>query len=216
MNTRERYQAFVKYLQTAPAASKTELIYATPFQLLVAMVLGAQCTDKRVNSCTPLLFARFPTAGHLAKASFNRVLACIKPISYSKKKTRFLIEMAHQLATSFQHKIPSSVAALQTLPGVGRKTANALVAILYNQPIIAVDTHVFRVAKRTGLASCLAKTPLMVEKELMAHLPIQYIPIANRWIVLHGRYICKARKPQCEQCSLTTFCAYYQDNQHEI
>lgn len=216
MDIKERYQAFGRYLQTAPAVAKTELLYATPFQLLVAMVLGAHCTDKRVNSCTPLLFKAFPTADHLAKASFNKVWAYIKSISYARKKTRFLIQMAHQIATVFQHQIPASVTVLQTLPGVGRKTANAIVAILYNKPTLAVDTHVFRVAKRTGLASCMAKTPLMVEKELMAQLPVRYIPIANRWIVLHGRYICTARKPQCARCPLTHFCLYCQNDQYKI
>ncbi len=211
MDTKERYQTFVKYLRTAPAVSKTELVYATPFQLLVAMVLGAQCTEKRVNSCTPMLFKVFPTAYDLAKASFNQVSEYIKSISYSKKKSRYLIQMAHQITTLFHNKIPSSVRMLQTLPGVGRKTANAIVAVLYNKPTIAVDTHVFRVAKRTGLASYLATTPLMVEKELMEYLPIKYIRIANRWMVLHGRYTCKASKPQCQKCPLNTFCAYYQN-----
>ncbi|TDG93366.1 endonuclease III [Cardinium endosymbiont of Culicoides punctatus] len=215
-NTTKRYQAFIKHLRKEPAQRKTELVYNTPFQLLVAVILSAQCTDKRVNLCTPALFSLFPTASLLSKASFDAVFDCIKSISYPRNKTNFLIETAKRLVTTFNETIPSSVEALQTLPGVGRKTAHVIASILYNKPTLAVDTHVFRVAKRIGLAPQSATTPLMVEKELMAHLPIKYIQSANQWILLHGRYICIARKPKCNACPITDFCDYFQNNPYAV
>ncbi|WP_339043964.1 endonuclease III [Cardinium endosymbiont of Tipula unca] len=216
MNKKKRYQAFIAHLLTEPAPRKTELIYDTPFQLLVAVILSAQCTDKRVNICTPSLFALFPTASLLAKASFEEVFDCIKSISYPRNKTNFLIETAKRLVATFQEIIPSSVVALQTLPGVGRKTAHVIASILYNEPTLAVDTHVFRVSKRIGLASHSARPPLMVERELMAGLPVEYVQIANQWILLHGRYTCTARKPKCDQCAITNLCDYFQNNQYAI
>lgn len=217
MNKKKRYQAFIEHLLTEPVAPrKTELIYDTPFQLLVAVILSAQCTDKRVNLCTPPLFSLFPTASLLAKASFDEVFDCIKSISFPRNKTNFLIETAKRLVTTFKEIIPSSVVALQTLPGVGRKTAHVMVSILYNKPTLAVDTHVFRVSKRIGLVSQSARTPLMVERELMADLSVEYIQTANQWILLHGRYTCTARKPKCDQCAITDFCDYFQNNQHAI
>lgn len=217
MNKQKRYQAFIEHLLTEPAASrKTELIYDTPFQLLVAVILSAQCTDKRVNLCTPSLFSLFPTASLLAKASFDEVFDCIKSISYPRNKTNFLIETAKRLVTTFKEIIPSSVVALQTLPGVGRKTAHVMASILYNKPTLAVDTHVFRASKRIGLVSHSARTPLMVERELMEALPVEYVQTANQWILLHGRYTCTARKPKCDQCAITEFCDYFQNNQYAI
>ncbi len=213
MDTKERYQAFTHYLQTVPTPLQTELRYNSPFQLLVAVVLSAQCTDKRVNLCTPSLFASFPTARALAEASFEDVFNHIKSISYPKNKTNFLLGTAARLVNEFHEHIPNSVTALQTFPGVGRKTAHVIASILYNQPTLAVDTHVFRVAKRIGLASVGCKTPLMVERALMEQLPLEQVQLANQWILLHGRYICTARKPQCIACPITHFCAYFKENQ---
>ena len=216
MDVKTRYQSFLNHLRSAPALRKTELIYHTPFQLLIAVILSAQCTDKRINLCTPALFQAFPTPEKLSQASFSAVIACIKSITYPKSKTTYLLETARLLVNEFQGVVPDSIAALQTLPGVGRKTAHVVASILYDQPVIGVDTHLFRVAKRIGLASSASKTPFKVEQELMRYLPIEQVQAANQWMLLHGRYICVARNPRCHQCTITNFCNYFQSNQHEI
>lgn len=216
MNTKERYKNFTNFLLEAPLPRTTELVYHTPFQLLMAVILSAQCTDQRVNLCTPALFAAFPTAEDLAKASFDQIFYYIKSISYPKNKTKFILGTAQKLITEFQGIIPKSAEKLQTLPGVGRKTAHVILSILYNQPKMAVDTHVFRVSKRIGLACPQANTPLKVEKALMKNLSIDHVQIANQWLLLHGRHICLARKPLCQQCPITRFCNFFQKHKNTL
>lgn len=216
MDAQERYKLFMQHLQEVPDPVPTELVYDTPFQLLVAVILSAQCTDKRVNLCTPELFAAFPTARALKEATFDAVFERIKSISYPRSKTHFLLGTAALLVDRFQECVPASVTDLLSLPGVGRKTAHVLASILYDQPTLAVDTHVFRVAKRMGLASSGCTTPYSVERALTTQLPLEQVTRANRWLLLHGRYVCTARKPQCTTCPVAHFCSYFQKNQHEI
>ena len=212
MQKKERFKAFIDYfLQNKPEPS-TELQYQNPYELLVAVILSAQCTDKRVNQVTPALFKAFPTPEALAASHFDEVYPYIKSISYPNNKTKHLLGMAKMLIEDFDSKIPETVEDLQKLPGVGRKTANVISSVIYNQPTMAVDTHVFRVSKRLGLVSQDAKTPLEVEKQLVQHIPELYIPRAHHWLILHGRYVCIARKPKCEVCALTYFCRYYEKN----
>ncbi len=209
MTKEKRYQAFIAHFTQHHPEPVTELKYKDPFQLLVAVILSAQCTDKRVNMATPALFEAFPTPARMASSSFEEVFPYIKSISYPNNKTKHLIKMATMVVEKFGQKIPEQVEDLQKLPGVGRKTAHVVAAVLYNQPTLAVDTHVLRVSKRLGLVEESATTPLAVEKQLMQHLPTQYIGKAHHWLILHGRYICLARKPQCNVCPLTSFCRYY-------
>ena len=209
MIKRTRYKAFLDHFTNQQLPIPTELNYGTPFQLLVAVILSAQCTDQRVNSVTPALFSRFPSPRVLGESTFGDVFPYVKSISYPNNKTKHIIGAAKMLVTHFNGIIPEDEIILQKLPGVGRKTAHVLAAVLYNKPTLAVDTHVFRVAKRLGLAKPQAATPLAVEKELTQHIPKKHIVYVNQWLVLHGRYICKARKPQCDRCPLTSFCAYY-------
>ena len=212
MQKKERFKAFIDYfLQNKPEPS-TELQYQNPYELLVAVILSAQCTDKRVNQVTPVLFKAFPTPEALAASHFDEVYPYIKSISYPNNKTKHLLGMAKMLVADFDAKVPETVEDLQKLPGVGRKTANVISSVIYNQPTMAVDTHVFRVSKRLGLVSQDAKTPLEVEKQLVQHIPEPYIPKAHHWLILHGRYVCIARKPKCEVCALTYFCRYYEKN----
>jgi len=212
MQKKERFKAFIDYfLQNKPEPS-TELQYHNPYELLVAVILSAQCTDKRVNQVTPVFFKAFPTAEALAVSHFDEVFPYIKSISYPNNKTKHLLGMAKMLVKDFDAKVPETVDDLQKLPGVGRKTANVISSVVYNQPTMAVDTHVFRVSKRLGLVSQKAKTPLEVEKQLVQHIPEAYIPKAHHWLILHGRYVCIARKPKCEVCELTHFCRYYEKN----
>jgi endonuclease-3 len=212
MQKKERFKAFIDYfLQNKPEPS-TELQYQNPYVLLVAVILSAQCTDKRVNQVAPALFKAFPTPEALAASHFDEVYPYIKSISYPNNKTKHLLGMAKMLVEDFDGKIPETVEDLQKLPGVGRKTANVISSVIYNQPTMAVDTHVFRVSKRLGLVSQNAKTPLEVEKQLVQHIPEQHIPKAHHWLILHGRYVCIARKPKCETCDLTHFCRYYEIN----
>ncbi|MEM9416766.1 MAG: endonuclease III [Bacteroidota bacterium] len=209
MTKKKRYQAFIDYFTQHQPDPTTELLYDDPFQLLVAVILSAQCTDKRVNMATPALFAAFPTPMHLAHSSFEEVFPYIKSISYPNNKTKHLLRMAQMLVDDFDGDIPEQVEDLQKLPGVGRKTANVVASVLHNQPRMAVDTHVFRVSKRLGLVDESAKTPLAVEQQLVKHIPEEYISKAHHWLILHGRYICLARKPKCEVCPLTSFCYYF-------
>jgi endonuclease-3 len=208
MTKKERYGFVISwFLQNAPDA-ETELNFDTPYQLLVAVILSAQCTDKRVNMTTPALFNRFSSVKELANAAYEDLFEIIKSISYPGNKTRHLIGMAKMLMEKFNGEIPLTVADLMLLPGVGRKTANVITSVVDKQPNMAVDTHVFRVAARIGLTSN-AKNPLEAEKQLTRHLPEDLIYIAHHWLILHGRYICVARNPKCLVCGLKPVCRYY-------
>lgn len=207
MTKKERYRFLIDYfLQHAPNA-ETELIYDDPFQLLVAVILSAQCTDKRVNLTTPFIFEKYPTAELMSKAEFEDLFPLIKSISYPNNKTKHLIAMAKMLVDRFGGRVPMTVDELVQLPGVGRKTANVITSVVGNQPNMAVDTHVFRVSARIGLTSN-AKTPLAAEKQLVQNLPAEYIHVAHHWLILHGRYICTARNPACSKCGLSGICKY--------
>jgi endonuclease-3 len=210
MTRKERYQAFIDYFSINQPEAETELHYGNSYELLVAVVLSAQCTDKRINIVTPKLFADFPTAEHLASSHFDELFPYIKSVSYPSNKTKHLLGLGKMLVEDFDSEIPSTMEDLQKLPGVGRKTANVITSVVWNQPSMAVDTHVFRVSKRLGLVSQNAKTPLEVEKQLVRQLPEEVIPKAHHWLILHGRYICLARKPKCESCNLIHFCRYFE------
>jgi len=208
MTIKERYDFVIAYfLQNAPDA-ETELVYDNPFQLLVAVILSAQCTDKRVNLTTPALFERYPDAAALAQAQPEAVFNLIKSISYPNNKTKSLLGMAKMLQEQFNGAVPLTVEALMKLPGVGRKTANVITSVIDEQPNMAVDTHVFRVSARIGLTRN-AKNPLQAEKQLVKHFPPELIHKAHHWLILHGRYICTARKPKCAVCGLKSVCRYY-------
>lgn len=209
MTKKQRFQAFIEHFTVHQPAPETELRYEDPYQLLTAVILSAQCTDKRVNMTTPALFGAFPTAAHLAQSTFEEVFPYIKSISYPNNKTKHLLGMAQMLVGDFGGEVPETVEDLQKLPGVGRKTAHVIVSVLHNAPKMAVDTHVFRVSKRLGLADTHATTPLAVEKQLVQHIPEKYVIKAHHWLILHGRYVCLARKPKCATCQLTSFCDYY-------
>lgn len=207
MTKKERYQFAINYfLQHTPNA-ETELIYDTPFQLLVSVILSAQCTDKRVNLTTPFIFEKYPDAGSLSKAAFDDLFPLVKSISYPNNKTKHLIGMAKMLVEKFNGEVPMTVDELIQLPGVGRKTANVITSVVDNQPNMAVDTHVFRVSARIGLTTN-AKTPFAAEKQLVENIPPQYIHIAHHWLILHGRYICTARNPKCDACGLKSICKF--------
>lgn len=209
MRTKERFARFVQHFSVEMPVAETELVYESPYQLLVAVILSAQCTDKRVNMLTPAFFERFPTVEVLAAASVDEVFALVKSCSYPNNKSRNLIGMARTLMSEFGGVVPSSVNELQKLPGVGRKTANVVASVVFDQPAMAVDTHVFRVAERIGLTTK-AKNPLDSERQLVKHLPEAVIPKAHHWLILHGRYVCKARNPLCHQCSITHFCRWFE------
>jgi endonuclease III len=216
MRKRERYRHLVEYFTQHFPEPETELAYTNPYELILAVVLSAQCTDKRVNMVTPALFEAFPTPEHLAAASSDEILPYIKSISYPNNKAKHLAGLGKMLVEQFSSEVPSTVEELMKLPGVGRKTANVIVSVIWNQPAMAVDTHVFRVSKRLGLVSKTARTPLEVEKELVANLPQELIAKAHHWLILHGRYICLARRPKCEECPLTHFCQFFQKNYPNI
>ena len=207
MTKQERYRFFTDFfLQHAPDA-ETELIYDDPFQLLVSVILSAQCTDKRVNLTTPQIFEKFPDAESMSKAEFDDLFPLIKSISYPNNKTKHLIAMANMLLKKFNGKVPMTVDELIQLPGVGRKTANVITSVIDKQPNMAVDTHVFRVSARVGLTTN-AKTPLAAEKQLIKNISPPYVHIAHHWLILHGRYICTARKPRCSECGLNSICKF--------
>ncbi|WP_205508459.1 endonuclease III [Longitalea arenae] len=209
MTRKQRYQFVIDYfLHHAPDA-ETELLYDNPYQLLVAVILSAQCTDKRVNMTTPAIFEKYPDANSLSKASFDELFPLIKSISYPNNKTKHLIGMAKMLQEQFNGQVPLTVEELVTLPGVGRKTANVITSVVDQQPNMAVDTHVFRVSARIGLTIG-AKTPLATEKQLIQHIPRELIHIAHHWLILHGRYICVARNPKCDICGIKPACKYFQ------
>ena len=208
MTRREKYQFVINYFEKNNPDPKTELIYDNPYQLLVAVILSAQCTDKRVNLTTPLIFEIYPDIASLSKATPAELFPLIKSISYPNNKTNHLIGMAKKVMSDFGGKIPMTVNELMQLPGVGRKTANVITSVIDNQPNMAVDTHVFRVANRIGLVK--AKNPLETEKQLIKNLPKDLVHVAHHWLILHGRYICVARKPKCGICGLRPACTYYQ------
>jgi endonuclease-3 len=209
MQRLERYRYFVEYFSRHQPQAETELHYSNPFELLVAVILSAQCTDKRINQVTPALFKRFPDAETLAASNSDEVFSYIRSVSYPNNKAKHLVGMAQMLVADFGGVVPADIDQLQKLPGVGRKTANVIASVVYDAPAIAVDTHVFRVADRIGLTTN-ARTPLAVEKQLVKYLPQNTLAIAHHWLILHGRYICVARNPKCEICPLTWFCRYYE------
>ncbi len=208
MTKKERFAFVLDYFATHQPVAETELHYKSPYQLVVAVILSAQCTDKRVNLITPLFFERFPTAGVLAVASPEEVYEVIRSCSYPNNKARNLTGMARMLMEEYQGILPQQVDELMKLPGVGRKTANVLASVLYDLPALAVDTHVFRVAARIGLTTN-ARTPLETEKQLLKHIPTHQVAIAHHWLILHGRYVCQARSPKCDICPLQPACKYY-------
>lgn len=210
MTRKQRYEAFIAYFSKNQPQAETELQYGNPFELLVAVVLSAQCTDKRINMVTPKLFEDFPTPAHLAASHFDELFPYIKTVSYPNNKTKHLLGLGKMLVEDFNSEIPETIEDLQKLPGVGRKTANVITSVIWNQPSMAVDTHVYRVSKRLGLVNQNANTPLAVEKQLVKHLPKEVIPLAHHWLILHGRYTCLARTPKCESCALTSFCRYFE------
>ena len=206
MTKKERYQFVLAYFQTHVPIAETELVYQNPFELLVAVILSAQCTDKRVNLTTPSIFQKYPTPQKMAQASFDDLFTLIKSISYPNNKAKHLIGMNNLLLQNFNGEVPHTVDELMTLPGVGRKTANVITSVVDKQPNMAVDTHVFRVSRRLGLVPMTATTPLAVEKELIKHIPKELVHTAHHWLILHGRYTCLARTPKCATCGLLTFC----------
>ncbi|HEX2847278.1 MAG TPA: endonuclease III [Chitinophagaceae bacterium] len=209
MTRKQRYQFVIDYFQKHAPEAETELIYDNPYQLLVAVILSAQCTDKRVNLTTPAIFEKYPDVQSLSKADFDTLFPYIKSISYPNNKTKHLIGMAKMVVEDFNGKIPMTVEELIKLPGVGRKTANVITSVVDQQPNMAVDTHVFRVSKRIGLVPQTASTPLAVEKELVKNFPSALIHKAHHWLILHGRYVCVARNPRCEICGLRPVCQYF-------
>lgn len=209
MTKKERYRGILEWFAENMPVAETELRYDTPFHLLISVILSAQCTDRRVNMVTPDLFLAYPDAESLAGASFDDVFPYVKSISYPNSKTRHIIGMAQKVVSEFGGEIPSDIDSLMTLPGVGRKTANVVASIVYDKPVIAVDTHVFRVARRLGLSE--AKTPESVGKELESNIPEDKRAIAHHWLILQGRYVCTARKPQCGECGLVRWCRFRQD-----
>jgi endonuclease-3 len=208
MTTKERYKFVIDFFQTHSPDAETELIYDNTYQLLVAVILSAQCTDKRVNLTTPAFFEKYPDIETLSKADSASVLELIKSISYPNNKTKHLIGMAKIVAEKYGDKIPMAVDELVTLPGVGRKTANVITSVIDEQPNLAVDTHVFRVSARIGLTKN-AKTPLATERQLLQYLPTDLVRKAHHWLILHGRYICVARNPKCSICGLRPACKFY-------
>lgn len=204
---KELYDKVLEHFSTAMPVAESELVFRSPYQLLVAVMLSAQCTDKRVNLTTPALFGTYPDAESLSRASFDEVYALIKSISYPNSKAKHLIAMAQKLVAEFGGEVPSGIEELMSLPGVGRKTANVVASITWGEPVIAVDTHVFRVSHRLGLSS--GKTPYAVEQDLEKHIPEELRPKAHHWLILHGRYTCTALKPKCEGCALALLCKYY-------
>ena len=209
MTRKERFNAIVQWFVQNQPVAESELHFQNPFQLLTAVILSAQCTDRRVNMVTPPLFERFPTPEVMAAASFDQLYPYVKSISYPNAKTKHLIAMAQMLLADFDGEVPSDIDALMKLPGVGRKTANVIASIVYDKPVIAVDTHVFRVAHRMGLSD--GSTPYAVEQDLERHIAPELRPVAHHWLILHGRYTCTARNPKCEKCPFTQWCRAFPD-----
>lgn len=208
MTKKERYRLVIDHFKENMPVAETELVYRTPYELLVAVILSAQCTDKRVNIIAKDFFKSFPTENELAKADVGHIFELIKSCSYPNNKAKHLWGMANKLISEFNSVVPSDIDELQKLPGVGRKTANVIASVVFGKPTMAVDTHVFRVSARIGL-TVNSKTPLETERQLVKHIPENLIPLAHHWLILHGRYVCKARKPLCDECGLTGFCQYH-------
>lgn len=206
MTKKQRYDAVLQWFEQNMPIAESELVFHNEYELLVAVMLSAQCTDKRVNMVTPKLFEQYPTPQTLAQASEEDIFQIIRSISYPNAKAKHLKGMAEKLISDYQGQVPNTVEALQTLPGVGRKTANVVCAVAWNQPTMAVDTHIFRVSERIGLTTH-SKNPLQTEKQLIQYIPKELIPKAHHWLLLHGRYICQARKPKCEECGIREWCA---------
>lgn len=211
MRKKELFEYVIQYFRQEMPVAETELDYHNPFALIVAVILSAQCTDKRVNQLTPALLQRYPNPEKMAEADPAEVFEYIKSCSYPNNKAKHLVGMSRKLLEEFNGVVPDDVDELQKLPGVGRKTANVIASVVYNKPTLAVDTHVFRVAARIGL-SVNAKTPLATEMQLMKYIPEELVPKAHHWLILHGRYTCTARNPKCQKCGLTAVCKYYQKN----
>ena len=215
MTTKERYEGIIEYFQQAMPVAESELNYSNPFELLVAVILSAQCTDKRVNMTTPALFEAYPTPQDMAEATAEDIFPYIKSISYPNNKARHLAAMARMLCEEFGGEVPSDLKELQRLPGVGRKTANVIGAVIWQKEVMPVDTHVFRVAARIGLSRG-AKTPLQTELQLEKNIPSHLLPIAHHWLILHGRYVCTARSPKCAECGIKVWCRYFSAKKAEI
>lgn len=211
MTTKQRFENILRWFEQNMPVAESELNYSNPFELLVAVMLSAQCTDKRVNMVTPALFAAYPTAEALAAATAADVLKYVHSVSYPNAKAEHLVAMAQRLVEVYGGVVPDNIDDLQTLQGVGRKTANVVCAVIWNQPTMAVDTHIFRISDRLGLSTH-AKTPRQTEDQLTRYIPKDVIPHAHHWLLLHGRYVCTARKPKCEQCGLTAYCRYFEKN----
>jgi endonuclease-3 len=211
MDTSKRFENVMNWFRTNVPVAETELDYENPYQLIVAVILSAQCTDKRVNIVTKELFKKYPTAESLSKADISDIFELIKSVSYPNNKSKHLSGMAQMLVNEFNNEVPDNINDLQKLPGVGRKTANVIVSVVFKKPAMAVDTHVFRVAERIGL-SLNSKTPFETEKQLVKGIPEKDLPVAHHWLILHGRYVCTARKPKCAECGIKNYCIYYSKN----
>lgn len=209
MKTSERFKNILAWFEANMPVAESELNYRNPYELLVAVMLSAQCTDKRVNMVTPALFEAYPTPELLAKATSDEVFEYVKSVSYPRSKAEHLVAMAQRLVEVYHGEVPDTIEELQTMQGVGRKTANVVCAVIWNQPTMAVDTHIFRVSERIGLTTG-SKNPLQTERQLVKHIPAEVIPKAHHWLLLHGRYVCQARKPKCEQCGIAEFCRFFE------
>jgi endonuclease-3 len=215
MRKKERFEKIIAWFQENMPIAETELHYTNPYELLVAVILSAQCTDKRVNQITPALFDRYPSAFELSHATQEKIFDLIRSCSYPNNKAKHLLGMAKMLVEDFKEIVPDDIKDLQKLPGVGRKTANVIASVIYDKPAMAVDTHVFRVSERIGLTTN-SKTPLETEKQLVKYIPEELIPTAHHWIILHGRYVCLARKPKCKACGLKEYCRFYDREQKKL
>lgn len=209
MKIKDRYAYLIGYFQETMPVAESELNYTTPFELLVAVILSAQCTDKRINQITPALFRDYPTPEAMSLATPDIIYEYIRSVSYPNNKARHLVGMAQMLVRDYDGEVPSTGEELEKLPGVGRKTANVIQAVIFQKARMAVDTHVFRVSHRIGLVGKTCTTPLSVEKQLTRHLPEEIIPLAHHWLILHGRYVCQSRTPHCEKCGLTAICKHF-------
>jgi endonuclease-3 len=211
MQIKERFKKFIDHFNEHMPVAETELHYTNPYELLVAVILSAQCTDKRINLITPALFKAYPTASHLAYTTPEEVFTLIKSVSYPNNKAKHLVGMAKMLVEEYNNEVPADIDLLQKLPGVGRKTANVIASVVHKLPALAVDTHVFRVSARIGLTKG-AKNPLQTEKQLLKYFPEDKVMIAHHWLILHGRYTCTARSPKCISCPLQSFCHYFEQS----
>ena len=211
MKTSDRFKNILAWFEANMPVAESELNYRNPYELLVAVMLSAQCTDKRVNMVTPALFEAYPTPELLAKATSDEVFEYVKSVSYPRSKAEHLVGMAQRLVEVYHGEVPDTIEELQTMQGVGRKTANVVCAVIWNQPTMAVDTHIFRVSERIGLTTG-SKNPLQTERQLVKHIPAEVIPKAHHWLLLHGRYVCQARKPKCEQCGIAEYCRFFEKN----